>query len=276
MEGRDGAALEGGARRLDEARLVQRIGVDRDLDVVAVGDAQAIVDGGRRGAPVLVQLEAAGAALDLLLEAGRLAGVALAEEAEIHRQAFGGLQHAAHVPGAGRHGRRQRAMRRTGATAHHRGHAAVERIVDLLRADEMDMAVDAARGDDLALGRDRFGAGTDDDVDTRLDVGVAGLADRDDHPALEADIGLHDAPVIDDQRIGDDGVDGALRSRALALAHAVADHLAAAELHFLAVDRVVLLDLDEEFGIGQPHLVAHGGTEHVDIGRARDAGRAFV
>ena len=35
------------------------------------------------------------------------------------------------------------------------------------------------------------------------------------------------------------------------LAHAVADDLAAAEFHFLAVDRVVLLDLDEEIGVGQ-------------------------
>jgi hypothetical protein len=32
-------------------------------------------------------------------------------------------------------------------------------------------------------------------------------------------------------------------------AHAVADHLAAAELHFLAVDRVVALDFDDELGV---------------------------
>ena len=46
------------------------------------------------------------------------------------------------------------------------------------------------------------------------------------------------------------------RARALALAHAVADHLAAAELHLLAVGREVLLDLDEQLGVGQPHAVA--------------------
>jgi hypothetical protein len=46
------------------------------------------------------------------------------------------------------------------------------------------------------------------------------------------------------------------------LAHAVADHLAAAELHLLAVDRVVLLDLDDQFGVGQAHAVARGGAEH--------------
>jgi hypothetical protein len=69
---------------------------------------------------------------------------------------------------------------------------------------------------------------------------------------------------IEDQRIGDDRVHHL--GGALALAHAVADHLAAAEFHLLAVDRVVLLDLDPQFGIGQAHPVARGGAEHLRIG----------
>ncbi len=62
-------------------------------------------------------------------------------------------------------------------------------------------------------------------------------------PVLQADVGLHDTPVIDDQRVGDDGVDCPLGPAALALAHAVADHLAAAELHLLAVGGEILLHL---------------------------------
>src|SRR3979490_62507 len=42
-----------------------------------------------------------------------------------------------------------------------------------------------------------------------------------------------------------------LRAPRLPLPHAVADHLAAAELDLLAVDRAVALDLDNELGIGQ-------------------------
>ena len=45
-----------------------------------------------------------------------------------------------------------------------------------------------------------------DDVDARLHVGVAGLADAGDAAVLDADVGLDDAPVVDDQRVGDDGV----------------------------------------------------------------------
>ena len=83
-------------------------------------------------------------------------------------------------------------------------------------------------------------------VDAGLDVGVAGLADAGDAPIVQADIGFDDAPMIDDDRVGDHGVDGAVGARDLRLAHAVANDLAAAELHLLAVDREVLLDLDEQ------------------------------
>ena len=117
-----------------------------------------------------------------------------------------------------------------------RGDARHQRLVDLLRADEMDVGVEAAGGEDLAFARDHLGAGADHDGDVRLDVGIAGLADGGDAAVLEADIGFDDAPMVEDQRIGDDGVDRALPVGDLALAHAVADHLAAAELHLLAVD----------------------------------------
>ena len=95
-----------------------------------------------------------------------------------------------------------------------------------------------AGGDDQALGGDDLGARADDDVHARLHVRVAGLADGRDALAAQADVGLDDAPVVDDQRIGDDAVHRVARAGAvdaLALAHAVADGLAAAELDFLAV-----------------------------------------
>ncbi len=70
-----------------------------------------------------------------------------------------------------------------------------QRLLDLLRADEVDMAIHAAGGDDLALAGDRLRARADDDVDARLHIRIAGLADRDDAAILQADIGLDDAPV---------------------------------------------------------------------------------
>ena len=83
----------------------------------------------------------------------------------------------------------------------------IERIFDLLRADEVDVRIDGARGHDQALARDHLGPGPITMFDRRLDVRIAGLADRRDAAVLEADVGLDDAPVIEDHGVGDDGVD---------------------------------------------------------------------
>ena len=80
--------------------FVQRVGVDHHLDVVIVGDRQAAVDRRRRRAPVLVQLERAGAGLDHLHQRRRPRGIALAGEAEIDRKRVGRLDHARDVPRA--------------------------------------------------------------------------------------------------------------------------------------------------------------------------------
>ncbi len=80
-----------------------------------------------------------------------------------------------------------------------RGDARNKRLLDLLRADEVDVRVHAAGGQDLALAGDRLGAGADDDVDAGLRVGVAGLADAGDPPVLQPDIGLDDPPMVDDR-----------------------------------------------------------------------------
>src|SRR5206468_4719904 len=77
----------------------------RNLDVEAVGRAQAGVDRGRRRPPVLVQLQPRGAGPDLLRERLDRGGVPLAEEREVHRPGFGGLEHAREVPCPGRTGR---------------------------------------------------------------------------------------------------------------------------------------------------------------------------
>ena len=119
VEGVDGAALERLDGVLDEAGFVERVGVDHHLDVVIVGDRQAAVDRRRRRAPVLVQLERAGAGLDHFLERRRARRIALAGEAEIDRKIVRRLDHAREVERAGRAGGGERAVRRAGAAAEH-------------------------------------------------------------------------------------------------------------------------------------------------------------
>src|SRR6516165_4264682 len=147
--------------------------------------------------------------------------------------------------------------------------AAVVRLLDQLWADQMDMRIDAARGDDAPLAGDGLGSRSDHDVDPGLDIRVAGLADAADAAVADADIGFDDAPVVEDHGIGDDGVDRTLATGCLALAHAVADDLAAAELNLLAIDRAITLDLDDELGVGQTQPIPGRRAEHRGIGIAR-------
>ena len=101
VEGVDRAALERGERGLDEARLVERVGVDRDLHVVARRRPR----GSCRSPPGVVPQSScslrpiAPASTCSSSAPGRLR-VALAEEAEVHREGVGGLQHRLDVPRA--------------------------------------------------------------------------------------------------------------------------------------------------------------------------------
>ena len=273
MKSVDVAALERRDRVLDKSRLVERVGVDRDRNVQLLGDAEAGVDCRRGRSPILVQFQSAGAGLDHLNQRARVRSIAFAEEAEIDRQPFRRLQYPAQMPWARRAGRRRGAGSGAGAAPEHCRDAAVERLLDQLRADEVDMRVDAAGGDDAALAGDRFGPRPDHDVDAGLDIGVAGFADSADAAVADADIGFDDAPMVEDHGIGDDGVDGAVGAGRLPLPHAVADDLAAAELDLLAIDRAVALDLDDQFGVGEPQPIAGGRPEHRGIGLARNGRR---
>ena len=150
----DRAALDGGDGVLDEARFVERVGVDRHLHVGGVGHVQAVVDRRRRGAPVLVQLQADGAGLDLLVAArpagwrcpcpgSRGSSGRRRPPAACARCATGpGVQVVAKVPVAG-------PVPPPSMVVTPRR----QRLLDLLRADEVDVAVDAAGGDDHCLRR---------------------------------------------------------------------------------------------------------------------------
>ena len=267
----DGAVLEGGQRVLQEAALVEGVAVQRHLDIHALGHRQAIVDGGRRAAPVLVQFQADGARAHLLFQRHWQAHIAFAHEAQVHGEGVGRRQHGVQMPRSRRAGGGGRAHGRSRAAAQHGGHAAHQGFLDLLRANEVDVRVDAARRDDHPFAGDDLRRPADGERDAGLDVRIARLADAENQPVFQADVGFHDAPVVEDDGIRDDGIHHLGRA-ALRLAHAVADHLAAAELHLFAVDRVVMLDLDEQLRVGQADAVARGGTEHLGIRAAGNAG----
>src|SRR2546422_532660 len=212
--------------------------------------------------------------VDLFDQRRREARIAFAEKAEVHRERLGGFEHALNMPRAGCASRRESPCRRSRTSADHGRDAGHQRFLDLLGTDEMDVRIDSTCGDDRALAGDDLRAGADHDIDRGLDVRIAGLAELRNSAVLDRDVALHDAPPVDDQRIGDHRV-GAVPGCTLALAHAVADDLAAAELDFLPVDGKVALDLDDQIRIREPHAVADGRAEHLRVSGAPDLHRSL-
>ena len=93
-----------------------------------------------------------GARAQLLPEPLLAHRVALAEQRDVDRPVVERLEHALEIPGAG-DGGGLGAVGRAGAAADDRGDAGAERLVELLRADEVHVAVDRTGGEDLAVAR---------------------------------------------------------------------------------------------------------------------------
>ena len=216
-----------------------------------------------------MQLQAAGSCPHLFDKRFGGAGVSLSEKSEVHRPRVGGLQHPRQVPRPGRASGGGGSRSGPRAAADHGGDAVRKRLIDLLRRNEMDVAVDAARGHDHVLARDHLGRGPDHQfrIDALHRIRVSSLAHFDDASVANSDVGLHDAPMIDDERVGDHQIQGALSAgRSRTLPHAVANDLAASESDLVAISREVLLDFNDQFGIGQPHAIASGRSKQVRVG----------
>ncbi len=75
-------------------------------------------------------------------------------------------------------------------------------------ADEVDVAVDPAGGEDAAFARDHLRRRADDHGDAVLDQRISRVADARDAPVLDADVRLDDArDRIDDEGIRNDEVE---------------------------------------------------------------------
>ncbi|MNE51968.1 hypothetical protein D3C80_1466220 [compost metagenome] len=84
MKRMDGATVNRGQRVLDKTRLVQRVAVQRHLNIHLLGDAQRAVDRRRRRTPVFVNFKTNGPRRDLLAQRVRIRAVAFAEQTNIH------------------------------------------------------------------------------------------------------------------------------------------------------------------------------------------------
>ena len=148
-----------------------------------------------------------------------------------------------------------------GAAADDGGDARGQRLVDDLRADEVHVAVDRAGGEDPAVAGEDLGRRADHQrgVDAVHRVGVAGLADADDPAVADADVGLDDAPVIEDRRapvMTRSGVPSARVAPDWPIDSRIT--LPPPNTASSPPTQQVALDLDQQVGVGQPDAVAGG------------------
>ena len=147
----------------------------------------------------------------------------------------------------------------------------------------MDMRVDPTRGDDAAFRREHFSTRADDHrvglaggririggAKSRLDAGITRMTDADDAAALHADVGLDDAEDrVENQCVRDDEVERLGVGSRRGLAHAIADYLAAAELHLVTIaadaSDEVGFNFGEEVRIAEAHAVTDGRSVHLGV-----------
>lgn len=104
MVGVNGTALEGCDRGLNKSALIECVGVDTALNIQLITSNQTGVDCGRRGAPILMDLETAGAGDDLFTQRTGVRVATLASNADVDRKRVGCLEHGTHIMLAGRAG----------------------------------------------------------------------------------------------------------------------------------------------------------------------------
>ncbi len=131
------------------------------------------------------------------------------------------------------------------------------------------MAVNTSGREDEVFARNGVGGRSRDQVGVHAvhGVGVARLADARDFAVLDADVGFdHAQNRVDDRDVRDDDVERPfLGGHRVGQPHAVAQGLAPAVDHFVAVFAEVLFDLHVEVGVAQPDFVADGRTEQVVV-----------
>ena len=264
----DGSSADGRKRIFDASAFVQSIGVDGNLDIELIGNVEAVVNDRRRCAPVLVDFQAHRTGFDLLNQRSLVGAVALAEKTKVHRIFLCGFQHHAQIPRSRGTRRCVRAVRRAGAAADHRGHAAVEGAVNLLRADKVDVSIDAACRNDHTLAGQSLGRCADRHARSHAvhDIRVSGFSDAGDFSVFDSDVCFYNACSIHDQSVCDDKIKVSVSAAGLnGLSHTVADGFAAAEFYFIAVCGVVFFDFNHKAGVGKADLIADGRTVHSGI-----------
>jgi hypothetical protein len=148
-------------------------------------------------------------------------------------------------------------------------------ILNLLRADEVYVAVKTACCQEAPLTSNDFGSRAYDDIYTRLRVWVAGLADLMNATIAQTHIRFVDAAVINDQSVGHNSIHSACSTGDLGLAHAITNDFTTAEFYLLAIGHAIAaigafcgqiaFDLNNKIRVSKAYFVTHSWPKHGSV-----------
>ena len=267
--GVDRATVDRRNRVLDKTTLVERVGVDRHLHIVVVGNAECGTYCGGSRAPILVDLQTARARLDLLDHRSCGRTVTLAEQTHIDGQTLERTQDHLDRPAPRSDCGSVSSVGGANASAKERRDTATQCVVGLLGRDDVYVTVDTACREDQVLARNGVGRRTRNQLGRNAlhSVGVARLAQTRNATVLDTHVGLHHAlNRVDDRHVGDHQIERTLvRGDCVCQTHTVANGLATAIDRLVAIGAQVALDLDIEIAIAQTDFVAHGRAIQIVI-----------
>ena len=166
-------------------------------------------------------------------------GVAFAQHADVDRQAFERAQHLADVPGPRGHCGAIGAVSRADAAAKEGGHTVGQRVISLLRRDQVNVGVDPGSGQNQVFAGDGVGAHTHHQARGYAIHGarVTAFTNPGNLAVADADVGFdHALDRVDDGDVGDHQVQYAvIAGQGVVGAHAVTQGFTAAVYGLVAV-----------------------------------------
>ncbi len=132
----------------------------------------------------------------------------------------------------------------------------------------MYVGINAASGHYFAFTCDYFSRRANNGIYPGLNIGIARFTYREYSPILKANVSFDYPPVVQDEGIGDDGINRPFPPGYLGLTHAITDNLTPTELDLLAIETAICFHLYEKLRISQSDLVSSCWPEHVGVGPA--------
>ena len=171
----------------------------------------------------------------------RQAGITFTQKAKIHGHILSCLEHFLDIPRSWCAGCGIGAGGRAGAATNHHCNAGHQGFIYLLRANKMDVCIDASGGKNLSFAGNHLGSRTNKDGNTILNIGIACFADGLNPAFFDGNICFDNAPVVQNQCVSNHQI-RCIGTTELTLPHSIPNDFTTTKLNLVTIAGIVFLD----------------------------------